>query len=320
MRIFITGEEGFIAQNLPKSLLKLGSEAVTLNNDMNMRGTEVCVYNNTVEEWVNALRKHGVDLIIHNAAVVGTDVVALNPGESTLSNVTGTHTICRAAKRLKIPVCYIGTTVIYDTPNYQDDWITEESTKYPRTLYGIQKLAAENIVTTHCDKWLIVRPLFAYGGVGDMNSLIAKTFYSYLKNKHEKIDMFLDPAKYKDYMHVEDFCDAVAVACHGSVWNDDFNISAETPLETGAIIELMSDVAEFDLAGCVNWYPNTDYLGNHRLSSEKFRTEYGWKPNFTLSEGIQDAWKSIREGCSSYNPLKYLEQAKENNIDLTEFY
>ena len=288
MRIFITGENGFIAQNLPKSLSKFGSDVVHLD-DMNMRGNEVCVYSNTDEEWVNALREKGVDLIIHNAAVVGTDVVALDASESTLSNVTGTHTICRAAKKVGIPVC-------------------------------IQKLAAENIVMTHCDRWLIVRPLFAYGGVGDMNSLIAKTFYSFRKNKNKRIDMFLDPTKYKDYMHVEDFCDAVALACHGKHWNDDFNVAAETPLETGAIVELLSEVAGGNLADCVNWHANTDYLGNHRLSSKKFRTTFDWSPKFSLKKGIEAAWKSICIGSDAYNPLKYLEKAEEDNIDLTQFY
>tara|TARA_R110000824_G_scaffold60853_16_gene162452 strand:+ start:857 stop:1816 length:960 start_codon:yes stop_codon:yes gene_type:complete len=319
MRIFITGENGFIAQNLPKSLSKFGSDVVHLD-DMNMRGNEVCVYSNTDEEWVNALREKGVDLIIHNAAVVGTDVVALDASESTLSNVTGTHTICRAAKKVGIPVCYVGTTVIYDTSQYQNEWITEESEKLPRTLYGIQKLAAENIVMTHCDRWLIVRPLFAYGGVGDMNSLIAKTFYSFRKNKNKRIDMFLDPTKYKDYMHVEDFCDAVALACHGKHWNDDFNVAAETPLETGAIVELLSEVAGGNLADCVNWHANTDYLGNHRLSSKKFRTTFDWSPKFSLKKGIEAAWKSICIGSDAYNPLKYLEKAEEDNIDLTQFY
>ena len=319
MRIFITGENGFIAKNLPNSLSKFGSKVVRMTG-MNMRGDEVCVYRNSVDEWVTAFHKEGIDLVIHNAAVVGTDVVALDPRESTLSNVTGTHTICRAAQKAGIPVCYIGTTVIYDTPKYQNEWITEESDKLPRTLYGIQKLASENIVTTHCDRWLIVRPLFAYGGVGDMNSLVAKTFYSYRKNRHKKIDMFLDPTKHKDYMHVEDFCDAVAVACHGKNWNDDYNVSAETPLETGAIVELMSDIAGGNLAGCVNWHSHTDYLGNHRLSSSKFRSACDWKPSYNLRAGIEDARRSIRAGSDSYNPLKYLERAKEENIDLTEFY
>jgi len=319
MNIFITGEKGFIAQNLPSSLAKYGSSVISLSN-MKMKGKEVCVHSNAEDQWVDALAKNKVDLIIHNAAVVGTDVVALDPHESTLSNVTGTHIICRAAKKIEIPVCYIGTTVIYNTPLYQDTYITEMSDKKPRTLYGIQKLASENIVTSYCQKWLIMRPLFAYGGVGDMNSLVAKTFYSFLKNKKDQIDMFLDPLKYKDYMHVEDFCDAVSIACHGQSWNEDYNVAAETPCPTGKIIEMMSEVANFDLEKCLKWYPRTDYLGNHRLASKKFRREFKWQPSFSIREGIEEAWYSIKAGKSDYNPLKYLEEAQQKNIDLTEFY
>jgi len=320
MNVFTTGEKGFIAQNLPKSLEKFGSKIVDLSCGMKLRGDEACVHANSVDDWVNALQMSKVDLVIHNAAVVGTDVVALNPCESTLSNIAGTHTICRAAKKLNIPVCYLGTTVVYDTPSYQDRLISEKSDKLPRTLYGIQKLAAENIVTTHCDKWLIIRPLFAFGGAGDMNSLIAKTFYSFIKDSAQQIDMFLDPTKFKDYMHVEDFCDAVALACHSNIWNDDFNVSAETPIEAGGVVRIMSEVAGGDLEKCVQWHPQTDYLGNHRLSSKKFRVNFGWVPKYTLLEGIEDAWRSIRQVSPDYNPLKHLEEARRRNIDLTQFY
>ena len=38
---------------------------------------------------------------------------------------------------------------------------------------------------------MIIRPLFAYGGEGDMNSLIAKSIYAYINNK--QVEMRLDP-------------------------------------------------------------------------------------------------------------------------------
>ena len=63
----------------------------------------------------------------------------------------------------------MGTTVIYDTQKYQEVKIKEDSNRGPRTLYGCQKLCAEDIVKSQVEKWIIVRPLFAYGVVGDMN-------------------------------------------------------------------------------------------------------------------------------------------------------
>ena len=165
-----------------------------------------------------------------------------------------------------------------------------------------------------------MRPLFAYGGVGDMNSLIAKTFYGY-KQKENEIDMFLDPHKSKDYMHVEDFCDGVALACHSQAWGTSFNIAAENPHDTREIVSVMEKVSGLDLSHKIKWHPETDYLGNHRLTSEKFRTAFGWEPKYTLTSGIEEAWRSISgTDDSAYNPLRYLDEAKEKGVDLTQFY
>jgi len=323
MKIVITGEAGFIGANLPASFANLGHEFVSLLNykDLACLDTgEPCVYRNSEQAWADTLRDENIDLVVHNAAVVGTDVVALQPEESTLSNVSGTYNICRAAEKIDIPVCYIGTTVIYNTGAYQYQKIHEHSDRLPKTLYGIQKLAAENIVTSMTRRHNIIRPLFAYGGVGDMNSLISKTFYAATTGAKD-IDMFLDPSKIKDYMHVEDFCDAVALACHNQSWSDDFNVAAQNPYNTLEIVEIMEKTSGLDLKPHIKWHPKTDYLGNHQLDSSKFRGKFSWEPRYSLESGIQAAWDSIKTSQNpDYNPLKYLNEAKEKGVDLTQFY
>ena len=321
MRVFITGEAGFIGRNLPASFRKLGHSVVSGIN-ANMQSTpkgEPCVHKNTREQWTSFFKDKEVDLVVHNAAVVGTDVVALNQKESTLTNVAGTHNICQSAKDANIPVCYMGTSVIYDTPRYQSEAITETSVLSPSTFYGAQKLSGEYVVRSTVKDWLIMRPLFAYGGVGDMNSLIAKTFYAH-KNKKTNLKMFLDPSKKKDYMHVEDFCDAVALACHKGMWGNDFNVSAEEPIRTIDIIEKMSETCGTDLGYILEWHPDTDYLGNHVLSSKKFRDASGWTPSYTFDKGITKSWRSILSSRASYNPLAHLEEASSKGIDLNQFF
>lgn len=321
MRVFITGEAGFIGRNLPSSFRKLGHSIVS-GDRAKMQTTskgEPCVHKNSKDQWISFFSELEVDLVVHNAAVVGTDVVALNQKESTLTNVMGTHNICQAAKAMGIPVCYMGTSVIYDTPNYQNEAITENSNINPSTFYGAQKLSGEYVVKSTVKDWLIMRPLFAYGGVGDMNSLVAKTFYA-CKNRKDSIDMFLDPKKSKDYMHVEDFCDAVALACDKGMWGNDYNISAEEPIPTWEIIEKMSGVCGHDLEYILNWHPKTDYLGNHVLTSKKFRKASGWKPNYTFDRGLVKSWRSILSAGKNYNPLAHLEEAQKKGIDLNQFF
>ena len=326
MRIAITGEQGFIAVNLANEIERQGNTYVSLDNSIyaneHMAFTdseEVCVYRNSVDDWVALFDDLDLDVIVHNAAVVGTDVVALNPDESVMTNVLGTKKITEAANISGVTVVYTGTTVIYDTFLYQDCNITEESVIFPRTDYAVQKYAGEMFVRNNARDWLVVRPLFAYGGVGDMNSLIAKSLYA-VKNNVQDIDMFLDPEKIKDYMHVEDFCYSVVKLINSDIRNDHFNITAENPLNTSEIISLIEKVTESSLDKIVKWHPNTDYLGNHRLSKQKFKDQTGIVRARSLEVGIMQSWISIASTSSDYNPLKYLEEAKNTGIDLLSYF
>lgn len=363
MKILITGERGFIGRNLIEVAELRGHEVIRLCSTkcspyLSFRRTnygillpyewrEPCVFKNSSDVWARAFEKLEVDLVIHNAAVVGTDVVALNPNDAVSSNVAGTYNIVRACEKTGVPVSYMGTTVIYDTPKYQDTLIDETSDVKPITLYGQLKLTGDMIVREAKVDSNIIRPLFAYGGIGDMNSLIAKSIFAAFEGR-DKLDMFLDPTKYKDYMHVVDYCNAVIMAAEKKLWNDDFIVAAEEPHVTGEIVEIIDKVIPRVLSACesgaderswpplnriinrrtvpseiIQWHPETDYLGNHRLSSKSFREASGWKPEVILETGIPQVAESILEGLvggSHYNPLRHLDEADRRNVDLTSFY
>jgi nucleoside-diphosphate-sugar epimerase len=323
MRVLITGESGFIAKNLKVAFESLGHDCLMIDNAnvKRLKKTgEVCVYRNTAEEWAWHLENLKIDVVVHNAAAVGTDVVALSPQESVLTNVTGTYNLVRACNLSKIPICYMGTTVIYDTAKYQSSNIVENSDLNPTTLYGISKLSSEQIIKTHSRDWMILRPLFAYGGVGDMNSLISKTIFAAHQGRNN-IDMFLDPQKIKDYLHVSDYCNAVVLGCTSSqAWGQDFNIAAETPVKVLDIVNILEKEIKADLSKILQWHPSTDYLGNHRLSSSKFRLSTGWEPCYTLEEGIKKSVQEIQNDDSCFNPLAFLDEAKNRDVDLTEFF
>ena len=93
MRIAITGEKGFIAKNLANQINDYNHTFVSLDNSdfaqdfIRTESGEVCVYSNSIEDWSQLLSDLDIDIIVHNAAVVGTDVVALNPEHSISTNV-----------------------------------------------------------------------------------------------------------------------------------------------------------------------------------------------------------------------------------------
>ena len=326
MRIAITGEKGFIAKNLSNLIESSEHEFVSLDKSdfalKNMKFTksgEVCVYRNSTIDWTLLFEDLKLDVIVHNAAVVGTDVVALNPIEAISTNILGSRIITDAANKAGILNVFIGTTVIYDTVLYQDRFIYENSAVRPKTDYAVQKYAAEMIVRNTSKDWLVVRPLFAYGGEGDMNSLIAKSIYS-KKNNIENIDMFLNPEKIKDYMHVQDFCTAILSLINSDIRNEDYNVSALNPYKTMDIIKKIERALNSDLNSTLKWHPETDYLGNHTLDNFKIKRDTDWSPKIDLDLGIKMSIDSIMNDNGEYNPLKYLQEAKNSNVDLTKHF
>ena len=70
-----------------------------------------------------------------------------------------------------------------------------------------------------------------------------------------------------------------------------------------------------------SWQPQTDYLGNHRLSSNKIRKQTNWQPQYSLRSGIQEVWDSLNlDRADGYNPLLHLDSAKASGFDLESHF
>lgn len=333
MKAFLTGEKGFIARNLIKVA---GNRINFINKEAAGEANFVFCHNGkgefdfTSAHGIAVLMKEfnriGCDVIIHNGATVGTDVCGLHPKDAVLNNVYGTYNIARMAKELGIPVVYIGTTVIYDTQKIQDNWITEQSPIFPRTLYATTKYEGELIVRAYCQDsgYVILRPLFCYGGEGDMNSLIAKTIFNDVSGRHRPFKIFLDKTKIKDYMYVDDFCESIVLAAinqHMYMSNDDYNISADHPVATHEIVE---EIRKTGLStDYIQWVPETDYLGNHRVDNSKFKSLTGWTPKTLLPTGIRKVYRALIDPSmkgSDYNPFRHLDNIEKNNINIETHY
>ena len=292
-RIAVTGELGFIGRNLVRTL-QLRDLCYAHVPLLNADGTEMCVHSTPFDAWCAVL--HKVDVLVHNAAIVGSDVVDLRPEDAYNVNVVGTEVVVRAANLMGVPVVYMGTTACYDCTKYQHCMMDEDSAQHGHTEYGRQKLVAENWVKRHAKQWMVVRPLFCYGGVGDMNSLISKSLYA--KYTCQQVHMHLDPKKYKDWLHVDDFVEAILLCIDAELWGNVWNASYMSPVTPYDVVKY----AETELS--VIWHPDVDYMGNHLVSSGRLRA-MGWSPKVSLQEGIERAAAEIVANLDSYDPLRY---------------
>lgn len=334
MRIFITGVNGFVGRNLKSKLEKNGHDIFIIDDFYSgieehfpINGTnvfkDVDIFKTSADSLCGLFQYNEIDLVVHNAALVGTDVCAQYPHETINTNTMGTFNVALACQKADIPIIYMGTTVIYDTFKYQEEPITEESEINPRTLYGLTKWQGEEIIKGLCENsgYIILRPLFCYGGNGDMNSLIAKSVFASKNDVSNFVKIFLNPAKFKSYMHIDDFTEYIKLSIDNfnTMSNDSYNAASSEKYPI-SVVENILESQGINI-GKIQWLPETDYLGNHIIDNSKIVKATDYEPQIRIEDGVKRSISEIMgTDKSSYDPLFFLNKIENENLDYSKWY
>ncbi len=291
-RVFITGEAGMTAQALEKVLEKDYDVVWGYNH----RDKNVCsfrsIYNDNMYELditdyatlEREIQKSIPDIIVHLGAIVGTDMCLRYPKLAIDSNIKGTYNIVKIAAEFDCKLVYFSTTAIYDINNYgRNNPITEDTSKKPKTLYGITKYSGELICNSvmNPEKLLIIRPCFVFGGKEDHHSALSKIVNAAKLDKQEIVLMNLN--NYKDYLYLDDEIAAIKFLIDNDA-EGDYNVSRGTPLKLYMYVGIISSI--LGKVPNVKYVPQKDYLHNHIVSNKKI-SSLGWFPRISIEEGIK---------------------------------
>lgn len=157
MHVLITGGAGFIGSHLAEALLARGAVVVALDNLSTGRFENVAhleanprfqfvretVTNETVmDQWVRES-----DVIVHLAAAVGVELVVKDPVLTLETNLGGTETVLRLARRHHKLVLLASTSEVYgksaDVPFREDGDRLMGPTSKSRWSYGESKAIDE---------------------------------------------------------------------------------------------------------------------------------------------------------------------------------
>jgi nucleoside-diphosphate-sugar epimerase len=156
MRVLLTGSSGWLGRFLAPALRSAGHSVIGLDiapgDDTHVIGS---VADRVAVDYVFA--DHGVEAVIHAAALHKPDIARVSPQAFVDVNVTGTLNLLQAAVAARHDrFVFTSTTSVMVTQAVRDEagtaaiWLDETTAPLePRNIYGVTKLAAEGLCRLH---------------------------------------------------------------------------------------------------------------------------------------------------------------------------
>ncbi|HLA89443.1 MAG TPA: GDP-mannose 4,6-dehydratase [Gemmatimonadaceae bacterium] len=314
--VLVTGATGLLGGWLVRRLVEEGAEVTALVRDWVPKSIllstelmrEVSLVRGDVRDQgvlERAMGEYEVDTVFHLAAQTIVGVANRNPVSTLDTNIRGTWALLEAARRSPLVKAVITASSDkaygdHETLPYDESAALQGVHPYDASKSCADLLARMYAVTfgvpvaiTRCGNF--------YGG-GDLNwnRLVPGTIRSALKRERPVIRS--DGTPVRDYFYVEDGAAAymeLAEALHarpalkGEAFNFSNEIQADVLALAKKILERMGSALEPDVHGAA---PHE--IQHQWLSAAKARRELGWKPHFTLDEGLDRTIAWYREFLS----------------------
>jgi CDP-glucose 4,6-dehydratase len=311
--VLVTGASGLVGGWLVKELLDAGADVVCLMRDfvpqsmlertgMSKRVKLVHGDLREIATMQRAVKEYEVNTVIHLGAQTIVGIANRDPLFTFESNIQGTWNLleaCRTSPTVK-SVVVASSDKAYGAQEmlpYSED--TPLQGEHP---YDVSKSCADLISNmygvTYNMPIAITRCGNFYGG-GDLNwsRIVPGTIRSVIRGERPIIRS--DGKFVRDYLYVEDgaaayLAVAEALATRKELYGSAFNFSIERPI---TVLDLMALILQE--TGCKlepiiqDNAPNE--IPNQYLSASRAREVLGWRPRFSLEEGLQRTIAWYRE-------------------------
>lgn len=318
-RVFVTGATGLVGSWLVRQLVDLGAYTVVLIRDWDPQTelirsgvvNKTSVVNGPLEDYFTlerAINEHEIDTVIHLGAQAIVGTALRSPLQTFESNVRGTYNLleaCRMHAGLVKRVVVASSDKAYgdsETLPY-----TEGMPALGRHPYDVSKSCTDLIAHTYHNTYglpvVVARCGNIYGG-GDLNwsRIVPGTIRSILAGQSPIIRS--DGKFIRDYIYVEDAVSAylamAEAADRDDVRGQAFNFGPEQPRTVLDIVDAIRDLmGRTDLEPVILDQAKAE-IRDQYLSSEKAERILGWKPRYSLEDGLRGtiAWytRYLREG------------------------
>lgn len=329
MQLLVTGGLGFIGSNLVRYLLTKYPNYVVINLDAmtyagHIQNLQDISNNNRykfvagkiqdaelVESIVSGKKLGPIDGIINLAAETHVDRSIQDPAVFVHTNVLGTQVLLEAAYKHGIarktrqggcqPIRFVqvSTDEVYGSLG-TSGYFTEQTPLAPNSPYSASKASADLLCRAYFHTYglpvMITRCSNNYGPYQHPEKLIPLFINNALNNK--PVPVYGDGLNIRDWLHVEDHCQAIDLVFHQGLPGEVYNIGGNNEKKNIDITKLV--LAQLgkgqELIKYVQDRPGHDR--RYAIDSSKLKKQLGWVPAHTFETGIVEtiSWYQQNQG------------------------
>lgn len=294
MKVLVIGGAGFIGSNIVDGVIKKGYKTHVVDNLSSGRRefvhpeAEFHLINILEDKMDSLFSRIRPDAVIHLAAQINVQKSIENSALDAEVNILGTLKILELCKKYECKLIYSSSAAVYGNPVYLP--VDERHPVKPLSNYGISKYTPELYISLYSQQYdvdyTILRYANVYGprqdaaGEGGVVSIFIKKMLN-----NESPVIFGNGEQTRDFIYVEDVAGANIAAlerdCRGV-----FNISSNHKLTINSLVEEINSLLNTKLAPIHKKIRTGDIL-HSCLNNQVAQKKLGWKPKFTLKEGLR---------------------------------
>ncbi len=269
LHLLVTGGAGFIGANFARAFLTNDPatrvvilDALTYAGNLaNLEGIDEdrCVFvRGDIRDTplvCDLLRQHSIRALVHFAAESHVDRSILGPDLFVETNIVGTHSLLKAARLVWLEeqpgahrFHHVSTDEVYGSLELRAPAFSESSPVRPNSPYAASKAASDHLVRAYHETFgldaVITNCSNNYGPYQLPEKLVPLLIVNCLLG--ERLPLYGDGLHVRDWLHVQDHCQAIALAMRVGVAGETYNIGGENERTSLEILRLI--VSEIDHA------------------------------------------------------------------------
>jgi dTDP-glucose 4,6-dehydratase len=264
------------------------------------------------EKIRETINRYGISIIVHFAAESHVDRSIFGPKDFIETNINGTFSLLEAARHLwtgreGVRFHHISTDEVYGSLG-DTGYFTETTPYDPRSPYSASKAGSDHIVRAYYHTYRLPVTISNcsnnYGPYHFPEKLIPLVILNAIEGK--SLPVYGDGRNIRDWLYVEDHCDAIWLILKRGATGETYNIGGECEKKNIDVVKSICDMLDnlypgknnphlSKLALNIKRYSDlitfvADRPGHDRryaINCDKIKNELGWQQKHSFDEGLR---------------------------------